>query len=145
MGKSKPEVCVSVNGQDCTGDIKSWTAKDFRALARAFEDAAFAIERKVHGCIDEEGVHIGIDFGGVFDDDNGLPAIDRESLRGRSEEGRGKKKLGEMDARGFTSNRFAVLNHCELREHAGSLPPWWIVRFITAIRAWNSEHPSDPT
>jgi hypothetical protein len=77
--KKKPDISVSVGGYDCTGDGK-WTPEDFYAVAAAFVDAGRALEKKTHGAIDEPGlVNIGLDFGGPFDEKNGLPQLPRNS------------------------------------------------------------------
>lgn len=76
--KNKPEVCVSVGGYDCTG-TGDWTADELRRVARIFLEAAVAIDTRTHGTIDDPDnlVSIGIDCGGPFDDETGLPAIPR--------------------------------------------------------------------
>ncbi len=72
----QPDICVIVGHQDCTGDGK-WTAEDFRAVSKVFLKAAECLEKKIHGCIEdeEETASIGIDFGGPFSEATGLPRI----------------------------------------------------------------------
>lgn len=74
----KPDVSVTVGGYDCTG-VGDWTAKELRLIGRIFLAAALAIEEKKHGALESKGggklVHVGIDFGGPFDDETGLPRL----------------------------------------------------------------------
>lgn len=72
--KKKPDVNVSVAGQDCSAD-GDWSAKELRAVATVFIRAAEAVEKKQHGCVENDVAHIGVDFGLEFDEKKGLPPL----------------------------------------------------------------------
>ncbi len=76
MKRKKPAINVCVGGYDCTGDA-NWSVADFRAVAKVFLRAAEALEARMHGCIEDEGetASIGLDFGGPFTEEEGLPRI----------------------------------------------------------------------
>ena len=74
--KKRPEITLSVGGYDCSGD-SNWTSHELRIVAAYLLRAAEAIDKKEHGCLEapKNLVHIGIDFGGPFDEDKGLPKL----------------------------------------------------------------------
>jgi hypothetical protein len=90
MSKTKkPAINISVGGQDCTGNGK-WSAKDLRIVSNVFWQASEALEKKEHGCVEDEMelASIGIDFGLDFDEENGLPRLETRCNEGKGGGGR---------------------------------------------------------
>jgi len=76
--KSKPEVSISLNGYDCTGQGYETSADDLDLVSEMFRDAAAAIRAKNHGALEcSTLLNIGIDFGGPFNDKTVLPILKR--------------------------------------------------------------------
>lgn len=74
--KRTPEISISLNGYDCTGQDTTTTAADLDLIAEIFRDAAAAIRAKQHGAFDcPMLLHIGVDFGGSFNERTGLPVL----------------------------------------------------------------------
>lgn len=83
--KKRAEISVSVNGQDCgdsvRGDFNS--ADELDAIGRTFATAAEFMRLGTHGSIECEKnlAHIGIDFGGPYNERTGLPVLSKIRIR----------------------------------------------------------------
>lgn len=110
--KKFPEVGISVNAQDCSGIIGSGplgrhvTAEQLEAIAQTFLCAAAALRKRHHGTINCQNnlASIGIDFGGPFDEEKGLPVIGKIKIsKNRSTAARGTNHQSAVTGHGTRS------------------------------------------
>jgi len=79
--RKQPQVTVIVLAQDCLSDRGSYLSpEECEAIAEVFSSAAQAIREGKHGAVScvvdgEILAEVGIDNGGHFDYDKGLPVI----------------------------------------------------------------------
>ena len=78
--RKHPEVTVSVFGQDCSPS-RTCTAQELRDIGALFARAAEAIDNQEHGRLENNRAHIGLDFGGPFDEVEGLPELPLERAK----------------------------------------------------------------